>query len=115
VNLAAKLAEVSRFVVGPDRLPIQYRTPNWLVYDRRSEELGPPKDTRVETAMAISALPAFVREQYEVHEWKHATAILQNDYPQEWQDIIAVLMAFRLRRQDNRTSWRAEIPYRQIA
>ncbi len=50
--------------------------------------------------MAISSLPDFIREHYEIREWKHATAILEGDFPDEWQDIIAVLTAFRLRRQD---------------
>ncbi len=48
--------------------------------------------------MAIELLPDFVRTNYEVHEWKHATAILYNDFPIEWQDIIDVLTSFRLRR-----------------
>src|ERR1051326_3981597 len=48
--------------------------------------------------MAISSLPEFICENYEVHEWKHATAILEHDYPVEWQDIIDVLTGFRLRK-----------------
>lgn len=48
--------------------------------------------------MAISSLPEFIRENYEVHEWKHATAILEHDFPAEWQDIIDVLTDFRLRK-----------------
>jgi hypothetical protein len=31
--------------------------------------------------MSINSLPAFLRENYEVHEWKHATAILEHDFP----------------------------------
>ncbi len=46
--------------------------------------------------MSIQLLPDFVRENYEVHEWKHACAILKADFPAEWQDIIDVLTAFRL-------------------
>ncbi len=37
--------------------------------------------------MGLMLLPEFVRENYEVHEWKHACAILKEDFPQEWQDI----------------------------
>jgi hypothetical protein len=48
--------------------------------------------------MATDLLPAFIREHYEVHEWKHACAILSQDFPAEWADICAVLAAFRLRR-----------------
>lgn len=46
--------------------------------------------------MGINLLPTFVLDHYEVHEWKHACAILKEDFPDEWQDIIAVLTEFRL-------------------
>lgn len=48
--------------------------------------------------MLMNRLPEFVRDYYECHEWKHASAILQNDFPAEWTDIIEVLTTFRLRR-----------------
>jgi hypothetical protein len=48
--------------------------------------------------MALDLLPPFLHTHYEVHEWKHACAILKLDFPQEWQDICEVLGAFRLRR-----------------
>ena len=48
--------------------------------------------------MGTELLPAFIRENYEVHEWKHACAILKQDFPQEWADIIDVLTAFRLQK-----------------
>ncbi|TCO73924.1 BglII/BstYI family type II restriction endonuclease [Rhodovulum euryhalinum] len=41
----------------------------------------------------------FIRAHYEVHEWKHASAILKHDFPAEWADMIAMLEAFRLRRE----------------
>lgn len=43
-------------------------------------------------------LPAFVSENYEVHEWKHASAILQNDFPAEWAEILRILRNIRVRR-----------------
>lgn len=46
--------------------------------------------------MTIDLLPDFIREHYEIHEWKHATAILKYDFPAEWQDIVEVLTHFRL-------------------
>jgi hypothetical protein len=46
--------------------------------------------------MAVEHLPKFILENYEIHEWKHASAILESDFPQEWQDIIEVLSGFRL-------------------
>ncbi|MBN2759475.1 MAG: restriction endonuclease [Rhodobacteraceae bacterium] len=48
--------------------------------------------------MLNDRLPEFVRQHYETHEWRHASAILASDYPDEWQDILDVLSAFRLRR-----------------
>jgi len=48
--------------------------------------------------MGTDLLPTFIREHYEVHEWKHACAILHQDFPAEWDDIIAVLTQFRLKR-----------------
>ncbi len=43
-------------------------------------------------------LPPFTRDHYEVHEWRHACAILREDFADEWNDIIAVMQAFRLRK-----------------
>ncbi len=37
-----------------------------------------------------------MRSHYEVHEWRHAIAILRDDFPREWQDIIEILTGFRL-------------------
>lgn len=43
-------------------------------------------------------LSAFIDTNYEVHEWRHARTILRQDFPAEWQDIVDVLQAFRLKR-----------------
>lgn len=48
--------------------------------------------------MSIGLLPEFIQTHYEVHEWKHACAILKEDFPDEWNDILSVLTNFRLRR-----------------
>ncbi len=48
--------------------------------------------------MLRSRLPPFVLDHYEAHEWRHASAILSQDFPAEWADILAMLTAFRLRR-----------------
>lgn len=39
-----------------------------------------------------------MRENYEIHEWKHACVILKEDFSNEWQDVISVLTTFRLRK-----------------
>ena len=46
--------------------------------------------------MSKTLLPKFIRENYEVHEWKHSCAILANDFPDEWKDIIDLLETFQL-------------------
>jgi len=46
--------------------------------------------------MDDSRLPQFVTDNYEVHEWKHASAILSSDFPNEWADILGLLREFRL-------------------
>jgi len=46
--------------------------------------------------MTIDIFPTFIRENYEIHEWKHATTILHGDFPEEWNDIINTLTQFRL-------------------
>ena len=52
--------------------------------------------------MAINALPQFIRNNYQHMEYNHATAILQTDFPNEWQNLIDVLTNFRLLRSDIR-------------
>ena len=43
-------------------------------------------------------MPALIDADYEVHEWRHASAILRQDFPAEWQDIVDVLEAFQLKK-----------------
>lgn len=46
--------------------------------------------------MPISDFPFEIQEKYELYEWKHATAILKNDFPVEWRDLLELLSQFRL-------------------
>ena len=48
--------------------------------------------------MGLNLLPDFIREYYDVYEWKHACAILQADFPAEWRDITDTPTNFRLKR-----------------
>jgi hypothetical protein len=48
--------------------------------------------------MGTNLLPPFILENYEIHEWKHACAILYQDFPEEWHDIIELLNQFRLKK-----------------
>jgi len=46
--------------------------------------------------MTIELLPKFIKENYEIHEWKHATTILNGDFKNEWNNLIDTLTEFRL-------------------
>lgn len=46
--------------------------------------------------MGIELFPDFIRQNYEIYEWKHAVAILRHDFQNEWNDIISVLTKFRI-------------------
>ncbi len=46
--------------------------------------------------MPISTFPEFIRDNYEIHEWRHASAILSTDFAKEYDDICDVLSRFRL-------------------
>lgn len=46
----------------------------------------------------VTDLPDFIQEHYEIHEWRHASAVLVKDFPEEWADLVAVLFDFRLKK-----------------
>ncbi len=46
--------------------------------------------------MSFDIFPDFVRNHYELHEWRHACAILMKDFPSELADLSEVLLRFRL-------------------
>jgi hypothetical protein len=50
--------------------------------------------------MTTDQLPQEIRDKYEIHEWKHACAVLAADFPEQWRDIIKILRAFRLTKSD---------------
>jgi hypothetical protein len=47
--------------------------------------------------MALSDINPGLHSKYEIHEWRHASAILMKDFPAEWKDIENVLGRFVLR------------------
>jgi len=63
--------------------------------------------------MAIVNLPAFIQAHYEIREWRHASAILEKDFPQEWLDLSAVLSQFRLTKSDIMTPGGGKSPIAQ--
>lgn len=48
--------------------------------------------------MSIDLFPKFILDNYEIHEWKHATTILKGDFPEEWDNLIETLTEFRLKK-----------------
>ena len=46
--------------------------------------------------MAITDIPKPLHDHYEIHEWRHASAVLTKDFPEEWAEIRQVLSEFRL-------------------
>jgi hypothetical protein len=46
--------------------------------------------------VALADIPSALHELYEIHEWRHASAVLVKDFPEEWSDIVSVLTSFRL-------------------
>jgi hypothetical protein len=51
-----------------------------------------------EPALTLDDIPQPIRENYEIHEWRHASAVLATDFPEEWSDVMAVLTDFRLKK-----------------
>jgi hypothetical protein len=45
--------------------------------------------------MGVELLPNEILDKFEVHEWKHACAILQADFPNEWIDLVELLKNFK--------------------
>lgn len=48
--------------------------------------------------MNTGHFPSDICSRYEIHEWKHASAILKYDFPSEWTDLMAMLREFKLRK-----------------
>lgn len=46
--------------------------------------------------MGIQDIPKEIFTKFEIHEWKHSIAILKNDFPNEWSDIIEMLKNFSI-------------------
>lgn len=47
--------------------------------------------------MSINLFDEYIREHYQIYEWKHASAILKCDFLNEWNDISDVLRNFHLK------------------
>lgn len=50
--------------------------------------------------MPIADFGRQINTAYEIHEWRHASAVLKADFPNEWDDLVYVLTQFKLLRSD---------------
>lgn len=48
--------------------------------------------------MRTGHFPEDICDKYELHEWKHASAILRHDFPEEWNDLLSMLRVFKLKK-----------------
>jgi hypothetical protein len=48
--------------------------------------------------MGVEIWPQRIRDTFELHEWRHASAILHTDFKSEFDDIVDVLERFQLLR-----------------
>ncbi len=46
--------------------------------------------------MATTDIPSILHDSYEIHECRHASAVLMKDFPEEWENICEVLRGFKL-------------------
>ncbi len=46
----------------------------------------------------LADIEEFRGSGYEAYEWRHASAILRSDFPDEWNDLVQVLTTFRVYR-----------------
>lgn len=48
--------------------------------------------------VTLHLVPDDIRDDFEVHEWRNAAAILKEAHPDEWNDLLDVLRGFKLYR-----------------
>jgi hypothetical protein len=48
--------------------------------------------------MPIENIPQSIRDKYEIHEYRHAIGILENDFPIEFNEVMEVLEGFTLKK-----------------
>lgn len=46
--------------------------------------------------MSIDDIPAEILEKFQICEWKHAIAIMKNDFPEEWHELLEALRCFTI-------------------
>lgn len=61
-------------------------------------EAQPEVQTPEEVRPDPKRFPKEIVDRFEIYEWRHATAILISDFPEEWADLLAMLRHFKLRK-----------------
>jgi hypothetical protein len=46
--------------------------------------------------MSPATFHSTILANFEIHEWRHASSILEHEFPAEWKDITDLLLSFRL-------------------
>ena len=64
---------------------------------RKPKNIGKPPEVLADS-QSLKFLPDEIRKGYQVYEWRHACAVLRNDFPSEYKDIVDILLNFRLNR-----------------
>jgi hypothetical protein len=87
----------------PPNGPARECAPGLRKAARRGKFLGSEKQdlislrpTHRKMLVALTDIPGSLHELYEIHEWRHASAVLMKDFPVEWGEIAQVLSGFRL-------------------
>ncbi|MCC6470929.1 MAG: restriction endonuclease [Alphaproteobacteria bacterium] len=47
-----------------------------------------------------TVVPRNIRAFWEVYEWRHASVVLANAFPDEWEDILGIMTTFKLSKED---------------
>lgn len=48
--------------------------------------------------MALDAIPTALQKNFEIYEWRHASAVIMTDFPEEWRDVVNVLSQLVLKK-----------------
>lgn len=59
-------------------------------------------------------LPSEINDFYELHDFRHAAAILKNEFPTEWDDLCRVLRTFRFTEKIVKTPGDSESQFPKI-
>ena len=50
--------------------------------------------------MSVLLFPQYIRDNYEIEEYRNGISVLRHAFPNEWNDLVDLLSAFVLRRSE---------------